>query len=458
MVNTLFRSEDIKAVEGKIDEIMEIADKKSLEVLIPTIKEYIAVNNLVVSYIKKNQRIVYGGIAMHELLKEKSPKDVFYKENTKNDIEIYSPDPVGDVFNLCNMLYKNKFEYIEGKEADHPGTFTVFVNFDKYCDITYVPKLVYHNLPFVKANGFKIIHPSIILTDTLRVYTDPLTSYYRLKKTFDRTNLLLKVARFEPKSGIIKEDDKYNNIISQLVPKIYNISSSLILVDDIAYNYYIGETNNKNLKESHVGIIVQNIKKNAQKIYDVLLDIIAEKDINFRDNVKVEEYNQFFQFWEKRIVISYNNKKIITIYENKDKCYPFRSIEKYGKKINIGSFSLVFLFYLINYQYNAIFKKDYHEYEYRLGNLLEAKNNYLSENKITVLDKSPYQEFQIECLGETIDFQRKSRLRLSERFKKNNTVVYRYKPDEERNSLTKEYKFPNEAGTLVTNDKNKTIS
>ena len=27
MVNTLFRSEDIKAVEGKIDEIMEIADK-----------------------------------------------------------------------------------------------------------------------------------------------------------------------------------------------------------------------------------------------------------------------------------------------------------------------------------------------------------------------------------------------------------------------------------------------
>jgi len=450
MVNTLFRSEDIKAVEGKIDEIMDIADKKSLEVLIPTIKEYTAVNNLVVSYIKKNQRIVYGGIAMHELLKEKSPKDVFYKENTKNDIEIYSPDPVGDVFNICNMLYKNKFEYIEGKEADHPGTFTIFVNFDKYCDITYVPKLVYHNLPFVKVNGFRIIHPSIILTDTLRVYTDPLTSYYRLKKTFDRTNLLLKVAKFEPKPGIIKEDDKYNYIISEFLPKVYNISSSLILVDDIAYNYYLG----KKLKESHVGIIVQNINKNAQKIYDILLDIIAEKDVNFRDNVKVEEYNQFFQFWERRIVISYNNKKIVTIYENKDKCYPFKSIEKYGKKINIGTFSLVFLFYFINYQYNAVFKKDYHEYENRLGNLLEAKNNYLSEHKLTVLDNSPYQEFQIECLGETIGFQRKSRLRLSDRFKKNNTVVYRYKPEEEKNSLTKEYKFPNEAGTLVTNTKN----
>jgi hypothetical protein len=457
MVNTLFRSDDIKAVEGKIDEIMDISAKKALDILIPTIKEYTAVNNLVISYIKKNQRIVYGGIAIHELLKEKSPKDVFYKENTKNDIEIYSPDPVGDVFNLCNMLHKNKFEFVEGKEADHPGTFTIFVNFDKYCDITYVPKLVYHNLPFLKVNGFKIIHPSIILTDTLRVYTDPLTSYYRLKKTFERTNLLLKVAKFEPKPGVIKEDDKYNYIISKFVPKISEISSSIILVDDIAYNYYLEEANNKKLKESHVGIIVQNFNKNAQKIYDVLLDIIAEKDNNFRDNINVEEYNIFFQFWYRRIEIYYNKKKIVTIYENKDKCYPYRSIEKYGKNINIGSFSLVFLYYLITYQYNIIFKKQYSEYENRLGNLLEAKNKYLSEHKLTVIDKSPFQEFQIECLGETIDFKRKTRLKYDERRKKNYTMVYRFQPDEDRNSLTTEYKFPNEAGTIITNDKNKTI-
>jgi len=35
--------------------------------------------------------------------------------------------------------------------------------------------------------------------------------------------------------------------------------------------------------------------------------------------------------------------------------------------------------------------------------------------------------------------------------------VYRYQPDEEKNSLTEEYSFPNEAGTLIMNDKLKFI-
>ena len=68
MQTTLYREEDIEAVSSKIKEIMKIADKKSKDTLEPTYKEYLTVFKHVSDYIKKNNRIVYGGIALNEML------------------------------------------------------------------------------------------------------------------------------------------------------------------------------------------------------------------------------------------------------------------------------------------------------------------------------------------------------------------------------------------------------
>jgi len=320
--STLFREQDIEAISGKIDEIIEFADIKKKQTVMPNYDEFITVSTIIANYIKTSKRIVYGGIAINEMLKAKSPKDIIYKEYSKNDIEIYSYDPYTDIKKMCDMLYAKKFKYIEGKNAEHPGTFTIFVNFEKYCDITYVPKIIYHNLPFVDVNGFRLIHPSFILVDTLRVYTDPLTSYFRLKKTFERTNLLFKVTSFNPEKGTIQENNKYTNILNEIVPKIAKIPN-VIFIDDPAYNYYMEQISSNKLNESHIGIIVSNLEKSGQQIYNIFLDCIAAKDTNFRQNIKVEEYNIFFQFWNKRIILLYKNTPIITMYQNKYKCYQY---------------------------------------------------------------------------------------------------------------------------------------
>jgi hypothetical protein len=131
MQTILYREEDVEAVSDKIKEIMKMANIKAKDTLDVTYKEYLIVFKHLIDYIKKNNRIVYGGIALNEMLKDKSPKDVIYEEYTINDIEIYSPDPIGDIIKLCDMFHEKKYEYIEGKEADHPGTFTIFVNFEK---------------------------------------------------------------------------------------------------------------------------------------------------------------------------------------------------------------------------------------------------------------------------------------------------------------------------------------
>jgi len=452
----LFRPEDIKVISEKICQIMESANKRARDTLEPTYKEYLTVFSLISNYIKKHKRIVYGGIALNEMLKEKKPSEVIYKDYSVNDIEIYSPDPISDVKNMCDMLYEKKYKFIEGKEADHPGTFTIFVNFEKYCDITYVPKMIYNNMNTIMVNGYTVIHPLYIIIDSIRVYADPMTSYRRLEKTFDRTNKLLMVTSFSANQGFIKENTKYTYIIQELISKINNISN-IIFVDDIAYNYYTSQITQKEETESHIGIILSNFEKNANKIYNILIDIIAKKDMNFKEHLKIEEYNPFFQYWDHRIVIYYNNEPIVTLYKHTQKCIQYQEIEKYGTKIKITNFTGTLLNYLFEYNYNAVYHKSYVNTEYKIGNLINAKNTYLSKNKLTVMDESPFIEFQIECIGETIDSKRSHFLLIQKRLDKNLPVVYRYKPDSNNNSLSEEYRFPNEAGTLILNDKNKII-
>ena len=452
----LYRSEDINAINDKLDEIVEQADRRARDTLEPTYKEYLIIFTLISNYIKKHKKIVYGGIALNEMLKEKKPSDVIYKDYSINDIEIYSSDPIYDIKNMCNMLYEKKFPFIEGKEADHPGTFTIFVNFEKYCDITYVPKVIYNNMHTIEVNGYTLIHPLFVLTDSIRVYCDPMTSYRRLGKTFERTNKLLSIAQFRAKQGIVKEDTKYTFIIQELLEKIKDIKN-IIFIDDIAYNYYIEQFTKNETKESHIGMILDNFEKNAIKIYNILCDIIAEKDINFKEHMKIEEYHPFFQFWDHIIIIYYHNQPIITMYKNNQKCIQYQEIQKYGMNIRIANFTQTLLFNLFHYNFNAIFQKPYSKYENMVGNLLHAKNTYLTKNKLTVLDKSPYREFQIECLGETIESKRMNRLLLNKRLKSHQPIVYRYKPEEKNNSLTNDYKFSKESGTLITHIPNKII-
>ena len=64
------------------------------------------------------------------------------------------------------------------------------------------------------------------------------------------------------------------------------------------------------------------------------------------------------------------------------------------------------------------------------------------------MDDSPFREFQIECIGDTIGFKRLTRLRIQKRLENGLPIVYRYKPDDDHNTLSAEYKFPNDAGTL----------
>ena len=84
----------------------------------------------IINFIKKHNRIVYGGYAINELIRAKNEKDVFYKTTDIADIEFYSPTPLEDLIELTEQLYSKKFEHIEASGGQHDGTYKIFVNLD----------------------------------------------------------------------------------------------------------------------------------------------------------------------------------------------------------------------------------------------------------------------------------------------------------------------------------------
>jgi len=282
----MYRKKDFETINLNIDKIKTdaiVEYKKNYE---PTITEQVTVYNSIKKFIITNKRIVYGGVAQNLLIKNKNPKDTFYTEidgvyyNWPDlaDIEFYSPVPLEDIYNLTNYLLNLGFKYIEAKEGVHPETFKIFVNFINYCDITYMPKYIYYNLPTIIIENIVCTNKLFMLIDAYRVITDPLTSYWRLDKSIIRFQKILSYYPFNINllknnkeiEDIIKPT-KDTNIMLYIRKKLIH-NSNLVVVGFYAYNYYISKINKKAILNNfpYYEVISNNLKNDSKIIYNIL--------------------------------------------------------------------------------------------------------------------------------------------------------------------------------------------
>ncbi len=245
-MDNLYSHHDSVLLKQNIDKINEQIKIKSLELFKPSVDIKLKVHNLILTYIKNNKRKVYGGYAINKLLQSKGVPSI-YKDYEIPDIDFYSPDPNHDIIKLCNFLVDNISdnvgEYkVSAREAKHPNTYSVFVNFELYCDITYVPKNIYNKMPFITIDDIYYIHPNFILIDCLKIMTDPIYSYWRIEKAFSRLISLQEnfpVAKFiKPISiGTSDNDQLINKSFDNILQSIKN--KDIILVGFYAYNYFM---------------------------------------------------------------------------------------------------------------------------------------------------------------------------------------------------------------------------
>jgi len=479
----LYRDIDIQAITDKLDQIVDESIEIKKKTLEPTFDECLQIKEIINDYISKKKRIVYGGTAYNTLIIQKSKSDAIYKPNDCKDIEFYSPKPIEDIMELAYILHEKKFKYVQVRQAMHSETYTLFVNFEQYCDVSYMPSNIFLNMPVSTIDGINYAHPTWILVDILRQYNDPITSYWRLKdKTFFRANVLLKHYPLELANvSLPKQDTKHNQIKDKLFEKLASLHT-VIFVGSIATQYYL--TRSTKLDTTNLEVISTNFSNDIKLVHQILKEILESK---FSDIV-INLYKPYFQFWDEHVEILLDGIPLLKIFGSNHKCIPYnilyledslqsiQSIQLGGyfkvksKKSNkliksggtpkksesnaikLGTFMVFFQHLLVERHYWYTSRSDkYKQIETIMSKLLKVRKDYLESKSLTVMDSSPYKEFVIRCSGETIDQGREFRLGLLKRKAQGSKLLFTYDPDGSGKTKIPDYKFANTSGNIDKN-------
>ena len=477
----LYTNKDIELLKDNIDNIVKkIEDKKDV-ILEPSKEEQIEVAKIVLNFAKRNNRKVYGGTAQNALIVIKNPADAFYDESVIPDIDFYSPDPIVDGKKLANELYDKGYKYIDFTEALHKDTYKIFVNFKDSADISYVPKNVYHRIPFIEIDGVKYVHPSFTTIDVFRMFTEPYFSAdHRWVKTLPRLQLLQK---YYP---INKATSSLPNIkplvekkeIQKLLDVVYNFitdNENTIIFGDYAYNYFLEESgimkqNNlgkkyKFLDINRYDIVSTNYQEDGKK----LIDLIKSADKEKSKHIKIIEHYPFWNLIGYSFYINYKDQPIVHFVHYNYRCTPIKQvppkilkdnkfIKGTGKFIQLGSYDYNLLINMVMAFRMRVIRdnKWYQFYNIKTSHLVEMRNYYLKKTGKNLLDNTLFQQFIAECIGNTIDPGREQRLMRDKKSKaKKGPIVYHYYPAEtyEKNPST-EYRFPNSSGNEIHNKQN----
>lgn len=442
----MYRIEDIDNVKKNISYIQDKAQHIFKTTYEPTLTEYKEVMECILDFIKNKKRIVYGGNAQNEMIKIKNVNDTFYREIDTPDTEFYSFEPIVDIMNLCDFLHsKNKFKYIQGTDGIHEGTYKLFVNFENYCDITYISKNIYDSMKYIEINGIKYAHPNFMYIDSYRIFTDPFSFSLRLDKAFNRYLKLYKYYPIQKPHNltlkIIKSPSEKLDIIRKKI--IHN--SKYIVVGKYAYNYYMSKLDIEPIDIDYYEIITVDFQKNANIINKILR--------KYFKNVTTKEFVPFFEFFGRRVEFYIDGKLLLKVYDNNNKCIVNRFSE--NKKCFFGTNQLVILYLLSNYNYAIINnnKIDEDNNLIMLYQLFTTKNKYLDYKNKTVIDKTPFEDFIINCNGIALDPRRETFLEREQKKKKGLKLNFRYEPS--GNKITPpNYVFNNTSGNEILNEKN----
>ena len=468
---SLYKDQDVKLLKDNIDDILEDLKNRQLRLVEPYEQELREVTNILLTYLRENKRKCYGGFAINMLVTQKDKNAAIYKDNDFPDIDFYSPEPLQDLYRICNLLYDKGFKYIVGKEALHRETYSIFVNQHLYCDISYVPWNIYNKIPFKEIDGLYITGPNFIAIDYLRMLTDPLFSIWRIEKAFARFALLQKYYPLPHTENPIKLPKPKNPSVLETVNNFLIDRETTLTVGLYAFNYFLMnsgllESKDKAAKKfslldySYFEIISTNFREDTLALIELLKKEHKEK-------ITVTEYYPFFQFFGHRAFIYADDVLVAIVYHYNKRCTPYLVEPAYkftgGKatklkgNIVIGTFSVVLMYALVTVikarvDNDETRKQIYHDV---VSQLIEMRNYYLNKNKKTIFDKTLFQDFVLECKGEMLDPKREQQLLYLER-KKKNKYAFRYEPTPEK--IIKEpdvtYRFANSSGNIVNNERN----
>ena len=424
----IIRQKDIEVIKDNIDNILYESKKYIKNNFDVKLLDYNNVFNIILNYIKDNKKIIYGGFAIDLLIKYKDKNNFIYDDYDYKDVEIYTCEPLLDLKNICDLLHKKGYNNVLGKQALHQYTYTISVEFQKYCDISYIPKELYDNIPTVNINNYICTSPLLIYINKLSSITDLVGNDWRLDKDLKKMYELQKYYKIEFNKEKIEKIKRIDvDIIIEKLAKIKNI----VIVGDYANNYY------RKLKIYNKVNKIEIITDNYNNVINECRNILKN---TFNKSIEEKKYYKFFTFLDKRTELLIDNKVYFVIYNNYNKCIPYKILDN---NIKISTFNFNLMYNIIIYLYNYIYKFDYNikYYSNCILSLIKHRNKYFKNNNVNILDKSPFQDLVIKCIGKSISINISSGLNKANRAKKNLKILFEYRPENKKNILNGDFAF-----------------
>lgn len=422
---TLYDNKTKQLMEEKIDGIINEAKEVEMKNLNPSPGDYNNILNIIFFHLKNKKCIIYGKNAIHSLIKFKNKDDGYYLELKKCSIflnpdnynfpivEAYSISPYEDIKELSHILYDKKYNFIEVTNNSSSSNFTISVDGTKYLTLSYLPENLSFKINTIKVNEIMYLDPNLIIADSLQIYTSLLINSNIIKDTIKVTNKFLQYYSLN-----LKNMKKMNTTkINKETNKILNIIRKNVLKDNVvfgyyAYYYYKYQGSNKKLDNLYIpyyDILTLNFKKTIEKI---------KKNM---PNLTVKFFNPLFKYFSKKASFYFNNQLVLNVYDQQGQCIQYNYLKK--KNIYICSYQYLIFSSIIK----SIFSNDIN-FNFIIKDIVEIRNKFL-KNK-TLLDNTPFQEFNSKCKGKTITEARKIRLEWIEKKKKKIPKILRYKPSD----------------------------
>jgi hypothetical protein len=445
---------------------------------------------------------IYGGLALHELLKKKNTP--IYDNSEFPDYDVFSPNAWEHAKELCDILYNMGFYFVDVRSSilnnEKHATYKVSVDMiyvldltqsgctslqlkDKDCEKCGMSKnkkciSVFNNIPcynlfekeekeYTKIFDYKndkslfptklfVCSPDWMKISMYRELTEPLANPSRLEKVASRLEMFTdkypytgnkcNIEDVDNKSKLSQEKyrEKFKNVLDYI--QQYLDSNNYINQGLRAYNFFVkGKFDTKPI--NYYEVYTQNQELSN---FDDIMNNIKKKFKNFEFKIQKN-----IQYWKEVDTLDFvilgkerkNSSKFVKllVFTFNTECLPFI---KYNK-VRYVTLDRMKYHYYRNVALNQVMENiEIYPINYSclLKNLINVENSI--KKKYPLMNKGKFRRFVLNCEGELLD-KLKSRLftRFRDKIELINSTLYTL-DEPKKNMITKTYPVPDGSAKL----------
>lgn len=345
------------------------------------------------NFIKRKKLILYGGIAINNILPK---KDQYYdKKYELPDYDIYSKNSINDAKELVDLYAFHGFKECEAKSAIHVGTYKIYVNFIPVADITQVPPKLFNSISkeAILVDGMLHCDPNLLRMSIYLELSRPFGDASRWEKILKRLILLNKNYPLKSKNCDTINFQR-NMKISSEGDKIFNIFKKIFIEEGVVFfgAYALSK---------YSKYMPKNLKKKFSKTpdfdvlsinpYDVSNKIKKKLKENGINNCNIVKHSQIGEIIPEHYDIQIGKDSVAFIY-NPIACHSYNIIKEGNYKIKIATIDTMLSFYL------AFLYADLEHYD-KKRILCMSKYLFEVQSRNRLAQKGVLKRFSINCYG-----------------------------------------------------------